>query len=285
MQVKDMHLPTRRAYHVIYDSSLVEALQYASSNNWTGVAPDLGVPQFSPERFPPKMREELREMSSTLSLEWGFHAPGDDLSLTATYPPVRLAIIEYMKQIIDFSRDVSDSATNLVVHAGLPPSFGKAGGEKEAFLKINHELYLRTLHENLSELIEYGEPDVHIALENHAWNHMVREAIGALLSEGLRLCLDIPKHYGPDLGIKSEDWAIFQENRNAIEVVHVHDWSKKHGSHQVVGTGSIDFKPSLQLLTGLGHPAQYVFEVRPRESAQESLSNFSQILKRTGISL
>ncbi len=283
--MKDIHLPARRAYHVIYDTSLMDALQYASSSSWTGIVPDLGVPRFSPEKFLPEMREGLREMSSTLSLEWGFHAPGDDLSLTTTYPPVRLAIIEYMKQIIDFARDVSDSATNLVVHAGLPPSFGKAGGDKDAFLKSNYELYLRTLCENLSELIEYGTPDVHIVLENHAWNHVVREAIGTLLPAGLRLCLDIPKLYGPDLRIKSEDWAIFQEHKAVIEVVHIHDWSKKHGSHQVVGTGSIDFEPSLRLLAGLHSPAQYVFEVRPRESAQESLSNFSRILNGTGISL
>jgi len=190
-----------------------------------------------------------------------------------------------MKQIVDFARDVSNSATNLVAHAGLPPSFGKAGGKKDAFLKSNYELYLRTLCENLSELIEYGKPDVHITLEIHAWNHMVREAIRTLLSEGLRLCLDILKLYAPDLGVKSEDWAIFQEHTNAIEVVHVHDWSKKHGSHQVVGTGSIDFEPSLRLLTGLHRPAQYVFEVRPRESAQGSLSNFSRILEGTSISL
>ncbi len=280
-----MHLPARRAYHVIYDTSLTDALQFASSNNWTGIVPDFGVPRFSPERFLPEMREKLREMSSTLSLEWGFHAPGDDLSLTTTYPPVRLAIIEYLKQIIDFARDVSDSATNLVVHAGLPPSFGVAGGEKDAFLKSNYELYLRTLSENLSELIEYGEPDVHITLENHAWNNMVRETIMTLLSAGLRLCLDIPKLYRTDLSVRDEDWIIFQEYTNAIEVVHVHDWSKKYGSHQVVGTGSIDFEPSLQLLAGLLSPAQYVFEVRPRESAQESLSNFSRILKGTDISL
>ena len=231
------------------------------------------------------MRAELREISSALSLEWGFHAPGDDLSLTTTYPPVRLAIIEYMKQIIDFARDVSDSATNLVVHAGLPPSFEKAGRGEDAFLKSNHELYLRTLCENLSELIEYGRPDVHIALENHAWNHMVREAIRTLFSAGLRLCLDIPKLYGPDLGIKFEDWTVYQEHTDAIEVVHVHDWSKKHGSHQVVGTGSIDFEPSLRLLAELHSPAQYVFEVRTRESAQDSLSNFSRILDGAGISL
>ena len=283
--MKDMLLPARRAYHVIYDTSLIDALQYASSNSWTGIVPDLGVPRFSPERFLPEMREELREMSSTLSLEWGFHAPGDDLSLTTTYPPVRLAIIEYMKQILDFARDVSDSATNLVVHAGLPSSFGKAGGEKDAFLKSNYELYLRTLCENLSELIEYGKPDVHIALENHAWNHMVRKAIRTLLSAGLRLCLDIPKLYRTDLTVRDEDWIIFQEYANAIEVVHVHDWSKNHGSHQVVGTGSIDFEPSLRLLAGLHSPAQYVIEVRPRESAQDSLSNFSRILERIGISL
>ncbi len=274
-----MHLPARRAYHVVYDTSLLDALQYASSNNWNGIVPDFGVPRFSPERFLPKMREELREMSSALSLEWGFHAPGDDLSLTTTYPPVRLAIIEYLKQIIDFARDISDSATNLVVHAGLPPSFSTAGGERDAFLKSKHELYLRTLCENLSELIEYGQPNVCIALENHAWNHMVREAIRTLLSAGLRLCLDIPKLYGPDLGVKSEDWTVYQEHTAAIEVVHVHDWSKKHGSHQVVGTGSIDFEPSLRLLAGLHNSAQYVFEVRPRESAQDSLSNFNRILK------
>ena len=68
--MKDMQLLARRAYHVIYDTSLIDALQYASINNWTGIVPDFGVPRFSPDRFLPEMRKELRETSSTLSLEW-----------------------------------------------------------------------------------------------------------------------------------------------------------------------------------------------------------------------
>ena len=86
---------------MIYDSSLQDALKFASTSGWTGIVPDMGVPRFSPERFSKKERSNLRDLSESFGIEWGFHAPGDDVSLFTTYSPIRSAIMQYFKEIID----------------------------------------------------------------------------------------------------------------------------------------------------------------------------------------
>ena len=62
--------PSRRAYHVIYDISLQDALKFASTSGWTGIVPDMGVPRFSPERFSKKERSNLRDLSESYFALW-----------------------------------------------------------------------------------------------------------------------------------------------------------------------------------------------------------------------
>jgi len=253
-----MRLPTRRAYHVIYDDSLIDALTYASHNNWNGIVPDIGVPTFSPEKISTEERAQLRDMSRNLSIEWGFHAPGDDVSLMSTYPQVRAGILSYFKHVINLAREISVGPTNVVIHAGSPPSYRKAGNEpSDSFGEKHRETY---------------------AIENMNWTPYIREVIEHLIPQGLKLCLDIPKLYGPDLKIRTEDWNLFQRFQSSIEVVHIHDIIPQIGAHQVVGNGLIDFEPTLKFLSQLTTKPQYVFEVRPREEAQRSLGNIGKIM-------
>jgi hypothetical protein len=91
--------------------------------------------------------------------------------------------------------------------------------------------------------------------------------------------------WGLNIQIISMTWALFIENTEAIEVVHIHDWVNGLQSHQIVGEGEIDFETSMQLLSGLKQPVQYVFEVRPRKSAQESLERFANLLKDLNFNL
>jgi sugar phosphate isomerase/epimerase len=221
----------------------------------------------------------LRNLSSQLSVSWAFHAPGDDISLFTTYPPVRRGIIEYLKDIVDFARDVSESETSVVVHSGVTPRFRKAGERDDAFGIEYHDSYLESFCRAMRELVRYGEPKVRIALENHLWTPLVREAIDLLTPDGLALCLDIPKLYDDSLSLKSEDWSVFSSHKDSIEVVHLHDFSRELGGHQVVGKGSIDFNPALRLLSELSRPPLCVFEVRPRDAAAESLQAFGRILR------
>ncbi len=279
-----MTLPSRRAYHVIYDRSFEDALRYASENRWTGIVPDFNVPRFSPEHISTEERERLRGLSDSLSIEWGFHAPSDDISFFTTHTPIRAAILQYHQQIIDLARDISTHRTNLVLHAGTPPSFRKSGESIDAFTVEYHDIYLETLYDNLESLIQYGKSRVDIVLENQRWNNITLEAIEKLVPKGLGLCLDLPKLYDSEMTIRNIDWEIFNRYRDAIMVVHVHDWSTG-GSHQVVGEGDIDFTETLEFLSTLKHEPLYVFEVRPREAAQKSLGAFSQLLDKHDIAL
>ncbi|MFW9868679.1 MAG: sugar phosphate isomerase/epimerase family protein [Candidatus Thorarchaeota archaeon] len=274
-----MRLPTRRAYHVIYDESLEDAIRYAAANDWTGIVPDFGVPPFSPDRIQSEERMRLRDLSRDLSIEWGFHAPGDDVSLFTTYPPVREGIIKYFKQIINFAREVSVKPTNVVIHAGTPPSFQKAGEQYNGFIEDHRAVYMQTLRENLAELIEHGRPQVKIVLENVNWTPLVCEVLQNLFPTGLKICLDIPKLYVPGFRINESDWQFMQQHRGAIEVVHIHDYHPTLKGHQIVGEGALDFEKVLRFLEELQAKPQYVFEVRPREAATQSLHNIANLME------
>jgi sugar phosphate isomerase/epimerase len=271
---------------VIYDDSLIDSLTYASHNDWNGLVPDIGVPIFSPHLISSEERTKLRDMARNLSIEWGFHAPADDVSLMSVYPPVRVGILSYYKQVINLAREVSIGPTNVVIHPGSPPKFRKAGNApSDEFSEKYHDVYATTLRENLSELLEHARPHVRLVIENMNWTSPVREVIEHLIPQGLKLCLDIPKLYGPDLKIKTEDWNLFQRFQSSIEVVHIHDLIPQIGSHQVVGNGLIDFEPTLRFLSKLSSKPQYVFEVRPREEAQRSLANISKMMNIFDINL
>ena len=280
-----MRFPNSRAYHVIYDDSLIDAVKYASENNWTSIVPDIGVPAFSPERITSDERAHLRSMSRNLSIGWGFHAAGDNVSLFSTYPPIRAGIIQYFKQTINLAREISTGPTNVVIHAGAPPAFRKARNQPDNFSETHSEVYTTTLREILTELIEHASPHVKIAVENTGWTPLVRDLVRQLLPTGLRICFDIPKLYDSGFKLVEDDWNFIQEHKGFIEVVHIHDIVPQLGSHQVVGEGVIDFERYLRFLSRLPHKPQYVFEVRPREAANESLLNMGRLLEVLNLDL
>ncbi len=273
----------RRAYYAIYDESLEDALRYASENNWNAIVPDLGVPRFSPHRYTNTMRRRLRRLSADLSVAWGFHAPSTDTNLFSYHPTISQAVLGVLRGCIDFAKDLSPEATTMVVHAGGHPTFKKAREREDAFT-IQHEGLLKeTLSKHLTELIDYAVPDVAVAIENHEWTPLIRGVVQELIPQGLSLCFDIPKLYNGDGSLKTDDLKLFEANADAITVVHIHDWLPDLGSHQVVGEGKIDFFRDLGVLGKLKRDPLCVFEVRPREAAQESLKNFLALLARPGV--
>lgn len=280
-----MPLPAHRGYHVIYDESLLDALDYASNHGWTCIVPDFGVPRYGPDYISSEERNQLREMSNNLGIRWSFHAPGDDVSLFISYPSIRQSILEFFRRIIDLVREISHTRTNLVVHAGGPPQYRIAGEKQDAFLNQNLDVYENAFFGAVVELIEYGSPDVAITLENHAWTPLVRHAIPSLIARGMRLCLDIPKLYTKEMQLLHSDWMIFQQYSDAIDVVHIHDMMEGLGTHQIIGAGMLDFRPPLEFLSKIERPLQYIIEVRPREAATESLIGFEALLSKLDISL
>ncbi|NHI83975.1 MAG: sugar phosphate isomerase/epimerase [Candidatus Thorarchaeota archaeon] len=278
-----MRNPSLRGYHVVYDESIQDALEYAYRNDWTVIVPDLSVPTFFPNQFSESSRRKLKEFSKDLSVEISLHAPGDDISLFTAYPSIRNAIIQHLKEIIQFARDISFGPTNVVVHTGRPPSFRLSGEKSGTFVKHWHDFYVNTLRDNLWDLMEFGGTDVSIVLENHLWTSLVHEVIDELVPRGLQLCLDIPKMFFPETN--ASDLDVFSRHKDAISVIHVHDQDEVTGSHQVVGEGTVNFEPAIRFLSNLSRKAVYVFEVRPRERAHESLERFSQMLSKYNVFL
>ena len=94
-----------------------------------------------------------------------------------------------------------------------------------------------------------------------------RKVLQTHLDRGaVSLCWDLAKNHG-DREIESFFW----RNLNHIRQVHLHDL-RDGKSHQVVGTGSIDFMRFLPRLSQ-ADLLDYCFEVRPRAKAVESMAN------------
>ena len=85
--------------------------------------------------------------------------------------------------------------------------------------------------------------------------------------------------------MNESDWNFFQQHKGAIEVVHIHDSHPVLKSHQIVGEGVLDFEKVLRLLEGLPTKPQYVFEVRPREAAHQSLLNIGRLMDMLDLNL
>ena len=69
-------------------------------------------------------------------------------------------------------------------------------------------------------------------------------AVKKLINQGysLFLTLDIAKMYAKILQLDKEVFEFYREYNYLVREVHIHDYNEQFGSHQMVGTGMVDFE-------------------------------------------
>jgi sugar phosphate isomerase/epimerase len=138
------------------------------------------------------------------------------------------------------------------------------------------EYYAVALADSLTELKAYSRGRARLCVENVGGFRygLTPPILSRLLGGNLGLCLDVghvnvqrPEH-------RVKELAFFRKHRQSIFHSHVHDNSGLRDEHSALGRGRIDFLPFFRLLAKTD--ALVVFEVRPKESALESLRYFEQ---------
>ncbi len=76
----------RFGYHVVYDSDIFDAINFASENSFGYIVPDLMIPRFFPERFSQSERRCIREDAQSKNVSISLNAPSDYLNLGSPYP-------------------------------------------------------------------------------------------------------------------------------------------------------------------------------------------------------
>ena len=282
MQLKEggLELPAfgslfpRVGYHAVYEKSIREAIDLAIEHGFSSVQIETAMPQFFPERCDPQTRREIGDYAEDGNVTLKVHAPGEDFSLQTLHSSVQRAVLERLKEVIDFACDLG--AKMVTVHSGIVPVFtvpAKGG------VPINVQypaLCAQRLKTALAELADYSEGRILLCVENSPLSATLMNLLPEMLEDGkLSLAWDLAKMYKADRTVDAEVESFFMEHLGKVRECHLHDRTRKHG-HQIIGEGFVDFKRYLSLLSD--YDVEYTIEVRPIENAVKSLEALRKII-------
>ena len=259
---------SRIGYHVVYDKSIEDAIDYASANGFTSIQVDLTMPKFFPEKYDKAIRRQIRDYAKERNVELTLHLPGEDFSLQTLHFGIRSAIVERIKEVIDFAQDLG--ATRVTIHPGAVPVFTVPDLGDVPITEQYPDLHREVLEKALRELSRHAEGKTRLCVENSPFSKTVMDVLEKLLVEekNLFLAWDIAKTYHPDGSLKADVEEFFLKHLDKVRECHLHDRTEA-GPHDVIGKGKIDFVRYLNLLGDLD--MGYTIEVRPRERALNCL--------------
>ena len=268
----------RFGYHVVYDVDLYDAINFASSNGFGYIVPDLMIPRFFPERFSHSERRHIREFAASKGVSISFHGPSDYLNLGTLYPEVKRAVLKRMKLCLDLARDIG--AERFTIHLDPPFDFVFAG-RRGTHLKDHWTLFKNALKRSLIELSKHSRGEILVCVENDRLSKIAIEVLEELLpTESLFLTWDIPKSH-TDEGkpiVQLENF--FTRHLEKVRECHLHDQKPRKYSHDILGVGQIDFSHYLKYLAP--KDVHFTLEVRPRENAFKSLKILGEMLRSIG---
>jgi sugar phosphate isomerase/epimerase len=255
----------KTGYHAVYENDYISAIDNAKKNGFEFVQFDLGVPKFFLDEFSDEDLIKIREHAKNQNIEITFHSPGDNVSLFCDYPLIRKGILDQFKLILKKVNIIG--ARHITIHGGEYPRFKKSGFKSDEFTDKAH--YEKVLYEIIKELINCSE-NVLICLENYKFNELIMDTAKKLIKEGyaLYLTLDTAKMYNSNFKIDNEVFGFMETYKDFIREIHIHDFNEEFGSHQIVGTGIVDFSLFKEFLQS---DNVYInFEIRPIEAAKIS---------------
>lgn len=263
-------LKVKTGYHAIYENNFFDGIDDAYKNGFDFVQFDLGVHRFFLDNLSAADLNEIKKYAKNNNVEITFHSPGDNVSLFCDCLLIRKGILDQIKLILEKANILN--ARHITFHAGVYSQFKKSGAEQD---DSRLSYFEQILYENLKFIID-NRGDILICIENYLFNQTIKKVITRLIDEGnpLFLTLDTAKMYYRGTEINQSDYEFYLEYKDCIREMHIHDLNSEYGSHQIVGTGTVDFK----LFQKFYNEKVYVnFEVRPVEAASISKDSFIKI--------
>jgi sugar phosphate isomerase/epimerase len=277
MKMRNEKIGRRLGYQALFDAEDIDdALVYAKDNGFGAVELNLNGLNFLPENYLGEDRRRVRKMAEKMGVQMLLHAP-EGLNLLNVQDGVRMAVVERLKEVVDYARDLS--AACVTFHLGFSSAIS-VEGKMLPLYKAYPELYKEVVTSALLELSEYAKGKTNLCLENTeiTTSRLVREILVGLLGQG-GLCLtwDIGHSHQYNMRVRQWEEEFFLYYKNKIKNTHIHDNNGKWDEHNVLGKGTLDLGHYLPILLDLN--SYMVFEVRPRERALESLRKFTECLE------
>ncbi|MEM3029154.1 MAG: TIM barrel protein [Thermoproteota archaeon] len=268
---------SRIGFHSVYEKSIREAVDLAYKHGFSSVQVETAMPIFFPEKYTFRARREIATYAADRNIVLKIHAPGEDFSLQTLHSPIHRAIVERLKEIIDFASDLE--AKIVTIHPGVVPVF-TLPGKGDVPIDVQYpQLHVQALKTALLELSDYSKGRILFCVENSPLTPTVMNVLSSMLKDNkVSLTLDLAKLYKSDGTTHRNVENFFLKNLDKVRECHLHDKTRK-GGHQIIGRGFVDFKRYLKTLSN--YDLEYTIEVRPFENALVSLKALRKILKPT----
>jgi sugar phosphate isomerase/epimerase len=258
----------RVSYHAVYDTSVMDALQYARDNGFAGVQLATESPHLAFEYLSPSEIQQIASFVESQQSLLSIHAPDETVSLFQHSRYLREGVQNYYRALFDFA--ATAGARIVTIHIGAMATFRTDTRREMTVPDQDQALYREIVAQNLDNLVEAAAGRLIVCVESYALDEFSLFLLKPYLDSGrLSLCWDIAKTWN-----KPALERFFFSNMERVRQVHLHDIrtddrGNQHG-HCVIGTGEIDFANYLNRLAE-ANVLDYCIEVRPREKARESL--------------
>jgi sugar phosphate isomerase/epimerase len=263
----------RLGLQVLFDfTSITDAIEFCADHRLVALEINLGNIEFQRRLANARERRRIRAAALRRKVALAIHAI-DGPSFFIPSAKVRAAGVSQLKQELDWAHAIG--AKNVVMHLGFDMNFGIDGGSRYTHQEFP-DYYKTVLTDVLAALKEYARGRARLCVENVGGfrYRMTPPILGPLLGGSLGLCLDVGHVNVLKPEMRKREMAFFRRHRKSVYHSHVHDNSGLRDEHSALGRGRIDFLPYLRLLAKTD--ALVVFEVRPKESAIESLRYFER---------
>jgi len=263
----------RLGLQILFDfSSIIDAIGFCADNGLCVLEINLGNIEFQRQLAHARERRRIRAAALRQGVALAIHAI-DGPSFFIPSSRVRTAGVKQLEQELDWAHSIG--ARNVVMHLGFDMNFGMDGGSRFTHQEFP-EYFVKALAGVLTELKAYARGRARLCIENVGGFRysLTPPILSRLLGGDLGLCLDVGHINVQKPEMRAKELAFFRRHRQSIFHSHVHDNSGLRDEHSALGRGRIDFVPYFRLLEKTD--ALVVFEVRPKESAIESLRYFEK---------
>jgi sugar phosphate isomerase/epimerase len=263
----------RLGLQILFDfSSIIDAIGFCSDNGLAVLEINLGNVEFQRQLAHARERRRIRAAALRQEVALAIHAI-DGPSFFIPSKTVRAAGVRQLMQELDWAQGAG--ARDVVMHLGFDMNFGMDGGSRYTHQEFP-DYYATAMAESLAELKAYARGKARLCVENVGGFRydLTPPILDRALGGNLGLCLDVGHVNVLKPEMRAKEFAFFKRHRQYIFHSHVHDNSGLRDEHSALGRGRIDFLPFFRLLEKTD--ALVVFEVRPKESALESLRYFEK---------
>ncbi|MCW4020416.1 MAG: sugar phosphate isomerase/epimerase, partial [Candidatus Bathyarchaeota archaeon] len=218
----------RVGFHAVYEKTLRQAIDLACEYGFSSVQIETAMPQFFPERYDAKDRRNIRSYAEENNIVLKVHAPGEDFSLQTLHAKIQRAVLERLKEVIDFTYELG--AKLLTVHPGTVPVFTIPGKGNVPIDEQYPRLHVESLETALSELSDYSEGRTLLCVENSPFTADVMNVLSEMLEDNKTfLTWDLAKMYRADGTIIAEVEDFFLKHLDKVRECHLHDRPREHG--------------------------------------------------------